>query len=797
MQISLKLRHTVCKHLTCRELSSSLIYQTRQSSMDNFTDIPHIYSPLLYVFEGDLIRIGRFIKEVLQKVNVFTGYGKLYGLYTHSYGAVVHVTTLKNLNQRQLQDAMSSQIKATENEYSLSLVGEWLTVHNLNISIRELLQKKANTLNGSETHFCLVVEKVQIKFNFENISKFTQVFYLTKGKIYKMDMKILQRESPFRLDVDFTEKISLAGYIGSLGEKNNGVENEEFVLNENIGTELKEMSSAKSKVGTAPLNSENSLDRNENGLPVLENERGIENSEDKTVLKADSVWPTKATLIGANCTGVTWNTKELGGELEARDRAAQKEVPVEHSTKDDNTWVDIKSSDIFNVEPHSPTKEAPIQAVFLGEEKNSIDHKEAVNVDGIQGKTAFDGSVAEKGSTFENEDNTVCDDISQRSDENDNKESGNIKAEDSQVANEESLSREEDSANIVIPDVERTTVTTKDGTDGLTEGQEEMNCSPAEHASLTEVEGNATKNDGELGNIGQEEMDSEGSMPVENLTTGDDKIENGNNIIHSGPQESGKNEMGESEGTKAGDGEVANEEDLPSEENFTTTVSPDEERKITENDGEIGRVAEEQEGMNCAAEANSTRKYKIENGDDVGREAEKFQDIANDGCHDKESSEFERVTAESETKIEHNGNSVTENENQDGEDSKSQETTENDKNDESSDMGTLENSLSTKEPSNDHDKLHNEQQKNSSVSNEEENLSQEEALDDTLVDNMKTSKNEQVVEKKQSEQNNFTSEAERPEDNSSVLFVENQFGHKDHESENSNGTSCLLEIELD
>ena len=205
--------------------------------MDNFSDIPHIYSPLLYIFEGELIRIGRFIKEVLQKVNVFTGYGKLYGLHSHSHDAVVHVTTLENLNQRQLQDAMSGKIRATENEYSLSLVGEWLTVQNLNISIRELLQKKANTLNGCETYFCFVVEKVQIKFNFENISKFTQVFYLTKGKIYKMDMKILQRESPFRLDVDFTDKISLAGYIGNLGEKNNGVENEEFFLNglENIG----------------------------------------------------------------------------------------------------------------------------------------------------------------------------------------------------------------------------------------------------------------------------------------------------------------------------------------------------------------------------------------------------------------------------------------------------------------------------------------------------------------------------------------------------------------------------------
>jgi hypothetical protein len=205
--------------------------------MDNFTDIPHIYSPFLYIFEGELIRIGRFIKEVLQKVNVFTGYGKLYGLHSHSHDAVVHVTTLENLNQRQLQDAMSGKIRATENEYSLSLVGEWLTVQNLNISIRELLQKKANTLNGSETYFCFVVEKVQIKFNFEDIGKFTQVFYLTKGKIYKMDMKILQHESPFRLDVDFTDKISLAGYIGNLGEKNNGVENEEFFLNglENIG----------------------------------------------------------------------------------------------------------------------------------------------------------------------------------------------------------------------------------------------------------------------------------------------------------------------------------------------------------------------------------------------------------------------------------------------------------------------------------------------------------------------------------------------------------------------------------
>ncbi|CAB4028827.1 Hypothetical predicted protein [Paramuricea clavata] len=724
--------------------------------MDNFTGIPHIYSPLLYVFEGELIRIGRFIKEVLQKVNVFTGYGELYGLYTHSHGAVVHVTTLKNLNQRQLQDAMCSSIKATENEYSLSLIGEWLTVQNLNISVRELLRKKANTLNGSETYFCLVVEKVQIKFNSEDISKFTQVFYLTKGKIYKMDMKILrQRESPFRLDVDFTDKISLAGYIGNLGEINNGVENEEFFLNglENIGTELKEMSSAKSKVDTAPLNSENPLNRNENGLPVLENESGNEDSEDKTVLKADPVLPTKATSIEANCIGVKGNTKELGGELEARDRAGQKEVPVEHSTRDDNTWVDIKSSDVLNAEPHSPTKEAPIQAVFVGEEKNNIDHKEAVSV------------------------------------ENDKKEGGNIKVADSQVANEEDLSREEDSPNTVLPDVLRKTVATKDGTDGLTEGQEEMNHSPAEHASLTEVEGNTTKNDGELGNTDQEEMaDSEGSIPVENLTASDDKIENGNNIIHSGPQESGKNEMGESESTMAGDGEVVNEEDLPSEEDFATTVSPDEERKITVNDGEIDRVAEEQEGMNCAAEANSTGKDKIENGDDVGREAEKFQDIENGGCYDKKSGEFERVTAENETKIEHNGNSVTENENKDGEDSKSQET-ENGKSDEFSDMGTPENSLSTKEPSNDHDKLDNEQQNNSSLSNEEENLSQEEALDDTSVDN-KTSKTEHVVEKKQFEQYNFTSEGH---DSSSVPFVENRFEH----SEKNNGTSHLMEIELD
>jgi hypothetical protein len=111
-------------------------------------------------------------------------------------------------------------------------------------------------------------------------------------------------------------------------------------------------------------------------------------------------------------------------------------------------------------------------------------------------------------------------------------------------------------------------------------------------------------------------------------------------------------------------------------------------------------------------------------------------------------------------------------------------------------MGTLEKSLSTKEPSNDHDKLDNERQKNSSVSNEEENLSQEGAFNDISVVN-KTSETEHVVEKKQSEQNNFTSETERLEDNSSVPFVENQFGHKDHESENNNGTSHLMEIELD
>ncbi len=102
--------------------------------------IPQLSSPLLYVFEGELIRIRRFIEEHLKYVQVFAGCGHLYGLYTHSRGAVVHLTTLTKLNERELRDAMSSRVEVADNEYRLSLIGEWLTVQSIS---RELISPRA------------------------------------------------------------------------------------------------------------------------------------------------------------------------------------------------------------------------------------------------------------------------------------------------------------------------------------------------------------------------------------------------------------------------------------------------------------------------------------------------------------------------------------------------------------------------------------------------------------------------------------------------------------------------------
>jgi hypothetical protein len=242
--------------------------------MEDLDHIPHITNPLLYIFEGELVRIGLFIKEhlndVVSDVVEFTGYGEMYGLYTHSHSAVAHVTTLRNaVNQTELQDAMSRRVEAKSNAYRLNLIGGWLTVLDTNLSVRELLQKKANTLSESETYFCVVVEKPRSKFpTEEDMSDPTQTFFLVKGNVYKMDKKILKQESPFRLDAEFTDEISSPLPEWSCPD---GFED--------IGTEMKDLSSKKSETDSGTKNSKNPIKHN--SLP--ESQREIKNGQDTSV----------------------------------------------------------------------------------------------------------------------------------------------------------------------------------------------------------------------------------------------------------------------------------------------------------------------------------------------------------------------------------------------------------------------------------------------------------------------------------------------------------------------------------
>ncbi|XP_028408951.1 uncharacterized protein LOC114531539 [Dendronephthya gigantea] len=231
------------------------------SVLDDLTDILHIQSPLLYLFEGELIRISRTIAEV-RYVRFLTGFGELYGLYSHSRGPVVHLASLKKLDQAQLKVALSRRCVETENEYSLSVLGAWFAVQNLDISPRHLIQSMADTLSENESTVCVVVKGAQVTYDFEDMSKNTHAFFLMEGKIFKMDIKIIRRESPFQLDCDFTKSFSSGGYVAS--------ELDEIRSNKRgyheYGTEMVDMS-GKSKAETITSNSEHSFDPSVDGLP--------------------------------------------------------------------------------------------------------------------------------------------------------------------------------------------------------------------------------------------------------------------------------------------------------------------------------------------------------------------------------------------------------------------------------------------------------------------------------------------------------------------------------------------------
>ena len=138
---------------------------------------------------------------------MWQAYGQIYGLYTHSHCAVVHVTTLEMCTKRELEDQFSCRLEATQNEYSLSLMGEWFTAQNADIPVLEILQKKAQILSESEMYFCIVVKKLQPKFDFKRVHDHVVPFFLARGNVYRLNMRIIERESPFRLDPDFTDNI--------------------------------------------------------------------------------------------------------------------------------------------------------------------------------------------------------------------------------------------------------------------------------------------------------------------------------------------------------------------------------------------------------------------------------------------------------------------------------------------------------------------------------------------------------------------------------------------------------------
>ena len=311
--------------------------------MDDFRDVSHISSPFLYVFEGELIRINSFIKEIVQQPNVVSGYGRLYGFYTYSHSGVLHVATLKKYQDEiQLQHILSNRQKAKENEYHLGFIGEWIMVKtDLNISLKALLFRRAHTLNESETLF-FIIAKLQTKFNtYNNI----RAFYLTKGNVYETDVKILGRESPFRFDTDFCEAISSDVSEVVLMQNNLNRDEEPY-----LGTELKDLRSNKSQAlqQDGKPHIEKSPELNDVEIPGIQNESENKESGNKKeecdtkinteVLKTDSDIPVNEGFVKATFIAVEENSKAKNNELGDQHRG-------EISSEDQDSWVNIEPND--------------------------------------------------------------------------------------------------------------------------------------------------------------------------------------------------------------------------------------------------------------------------------------------------------------------------------------------------------------------------------------------------------------------------------------------------------------------
>ena len=415
--------------------------------MDDLDDIPRLTTFFLYVFNGELFRIGAFINENLKHVKQFTGYGEMYGLYTHSHGGVVHVTTLHKFNQRQLLDAMSHRAQAIPHDYRLNLIGGWFTVQDTNLSVCELLRNKVYTLKESETYFCIVVDKPRSKFNFQDISGLTKAFVLAKGEVYRVDMKILNRESPFRLDTEFTDMINSSfGYTAG-----DSVENEDLSNKlEYVGTEMEDFSSKKLETNIALVNSENPLDHNGSELsesPSEINERDYPDAciQERTVengvglassekLETDSAPANSENLLGTGGSeptelpGETSESKtplEDGAEENSVVKKSQPVLPMKEASLESNTseknsesdreiWVHVKLSDVNS--PHvSPADETLCEATNSENDKKKKVDPNAGSLHDEQKESMCNNSVPEKNCTLENE-NKINED--QRTQEN-------------------------------------------------------------------------------------------------------------------------------------------------------------------------------------------------------------------------------------------------------------------------------------------------------------------------------------------------------------------------------------------
>ena len=430
--------------------------------MDNISNVPHIDSPLLYVFEGELIRIGKYMKENIEYAKYIEAYGEIYGLYTHSHCAVVHVSTLETRTKGTLEDQFSYRLEAPQNDYSLSLMGEWFTTQNTDIPVLEILREKANTLRETGWYFCFVVKTLQTRFDFERIHDHIVPFFLARGNVYRLNMRIIKRESPFRLDPDFTDNIPKC-IVQSNGSNNiNETEMDGFKNSSEDEDNALQILSSKNRTVCEDISAENNRelssgnstpetegpgkpsDHNENAFPVLRNESKnkecksthAENSkgENSDVGNSEPISEAKDDSLEAN---------SVVGE-KASDESVKERKSEQEGGEGDDVWANIVKNDYDNAKETEAAREHSgsdknLTSQSEHTEENTGQDREGIQMEDGENKNKESLSCKELGnsSTLERKDNVVQD----KENANQDRELNKVKT--SQVENEENLPSEE------------------------------------------------------------------------------------------------------------------------------------------------------------------------------------------------------------------------------------------------------------------------------------------------------------------------------------------------------------------